>query len=125
EYRDSVTVRHDAHVLPGMFIVRLAGTKSSATPKLEGSDVLSKVMSAPISEAEFQAAKSAMLNNWNSLDPAEKWLDADTFKLQSAESESGRLSALKLADVQERMNRIQKQPVASVVVTAPATSTGN
>jgi zinc protease len=125
EFREGVTVRHDAHVLPGMFIVRLAGTKAAAPAKLEANDFLTKALSSPVTDAEFQAAKSAMLNSWNSLDPAEKWLDADTFKLQSAEGESDKLSALKLADVQERMARIQKQPAASVIVTAPAPATGN
>lgn len=125
ELRDGLTVRHDAHVLPGMFIVRLAGTKSAAPAKLEAGEILAKALSAPVTESEFQAARSAMLNSWNSLDSAEKWLDTDTFKLQSAEGEADKLSALKLTDVQERITRIQKQPVATVIVAAPAPATGN
>ena len=105
--------------------MRFGGTKAAATGKLEANDILTKVLSASVTDAEFQAAKSALLNGWNSLDPAEKWLDADTFKLQSAIVESDRLSALKLTDVQERLTRLQKQPVASVVATAQAPATGN
>ena len=123
--RKTLQYSHDAHVLPGMFIVRFGGTKAAATGKLEANDILTKVLSASVTDAEFQAAKSDLLNVWNSLDPAEQWLDADTFKLQSANGESDRLSALKLTDVQERLTRLQKQPVASVVATAQAPATGN
>lgn len=125
EYRDSVTVHHDAHVLPGMFIVRFGGTIAPAPATLEANNILSKVLAAPATDTEFQAAKSALLNGWNSLDPAEKWLDADTFKLQSANGESDRLSALKLSDVQERLTRLQKQPIASVVASTQGPATGN
>lgn len=116
EYRDRVSLTHDGHILPGVFLVRIGGTNAATPANMKGNDPVSKALSTAVSEAEFQLARTAFLTKWNLISPEDHWLDLDTFRIDSVANDRGRASSAKLADVQEMLNRIQKQPIAGIVM---------
>lgn len=111
-----VSVASIDHVLPGIFMIRFSGTKGAAETKIEANDVVSKALSAPVSDTEFQAAKQAVVSELNKEDVVDTWLDADTFRTEPPSKFYARASGTSLVDVQSVLSRVQRQPIASVVV---------
>jgi predicted Zn-dependent peptidase len=114
----SVKVESIDHALPGIFVVRLAGTRSVSPGAVETSDIVTKALSTPVSEAEFQSAKHAVISELDKQDPVDRWLDVDTFKTEPAAKFYTRAAGTSLADVQTVISRIQRQPIASVIVSS-------
>jgi len=108
----SVSVESDAHVLPGNFVIRLSGP--TVTPiTSDPSDAVAQILAAKITDAEFQAARSAVDIRWRDTDAMDRWLDVDTFK--TAEPKNA-VPTVTLADVQNLADKIGKSPVASVII---------
>lgn len=108
----TVKVESDAHVLPGYFVVSLSGR--NLTPITDNpSQAISQILSARITDAEFQAARSVVETRWREADAMDLWLDVDTFK--TAEPKNSGF-AVTLSDVQTLADKIGKLPVASVIV---------
>ena len=121
EYREHVKVEHHAYVLPGLFIVRFAGPGDPA--KVAPLEILAKACAGNVTDHEFQSAKAAFAAKWNSVDPAERWLDIDTYRLESIERENIKIASIKLSDVQDLLLRMQKLPVAAVALARTSTAT--
>jgi zinc protease len=100
-------VRNEEHVLPGMFII---ATSNGQT------DVLKQMFAAPITDQEFQSAKTAAAAEREKINVGDRWLDVDTFKADPPAKDEARAAATSLADVQRVFAKLQKQPFATVVV---------
>lgn len=80
-----------------------------------------KTVYPSISQSDFDHAKSQMTAEYQqkiqSLSGlAEMWLDVDTFKLASVNDELTKLNNVRLADVRQTAENLQKQPTVSVIV---------
>jgi zinc protease len=121
--RSPVYVRHDAFMLPGMFVMGatvdpLLAAKTLASAK----QVMQALASAPVSAAELDLARAEALTQLNNQlakpdGVANAWLDSDTYALPSLAEQTRALSALTSADLQRVAARLTKEGgFASVVV---------
>ncbi|HEY2866510.1 MAG TPA: hypothetical protein VGJ02_05415, partial [Pyrinomonadaceae bacterium] len=115
-HQEAIAVACDTHVLPGMFMISFSGMKQDAAPKIEAGDLVAKAFSQGMTATEFQAAKEAYLAGREKESIADRWLDVDTFKTTPPTKPSADVS---VADVQRVLEKIQKQPFATVVVSSP------
>lgn len=117
----NVFVRHDGHILPGLFIFGYA----SASPATSGDgktinlpdNVILHILSPNISTDEFSKAKTETSSEIKSKLLADWWLDVDTFKLVSAADEIQSFDAVTPADVQRVAERLSKNPTVTISVT--------
>lgn len=107
----SATVSHEARVLPGVVLVRLAG--SAPFPF--------SLFSDRISETEFTKARDEALSELAKRPLIDRWLDADTYRI-AAGSDSSALAKITLLDVQRVADRLAKNPIVSVVATPPTSA---
>ncbi len=105
-------VRNEAHALPGIISVGFS---------VGGSDLVGKSLSDPVTDAEFQAARSWLLAVLSKKDTAALWLDADTYKLVGADADLRSAETVTLADVNTYAEKLRKFPMVSVLMSAPPT----
>ncbi len=120
-----VFVKNHAHVLPGSIVMGFSAGSNEVGQgpgKVGPSELIGKVLSDPITESEFRAAKSAAISLWSKRDVPSLWLDADTFKIAKPEADVKALGTVALADVRNFAERVRRLPLASVLVTSPAKS---
>jgi hypothetical protein len=110
------------HVLPGTFSLSISGRKGASVSTVESAELMRKLFAAPITEAEFQNARIAFLADHDKVDDADRWLDMDTYKLDTPAREKEKARAASLADVRRAFEQVQKQPFATVVVSSPNTA---
>jgi len=114
-------VRHDAYMLPGMFVFGASvPTSSAAKATSAAQEVMRALIQTGPTTAELDAARSAVLsqvNNTGSTDSlADAWLDAETYKLSNA-NRSAELNRLTVSDLQRVATRLFKDaPQATIVV---------
>ena len=119
----SVSVRHEAHLLPGMFVFSATAPQASASKAVAAAqDIMRKLSQAPPSADEFERART-MLNGQLSQQLsqpaglAEAWLDMDTFKSPRPNTVSTLITRYTPADVQRVATRLFKDaPAATIVV---------
>jgi predicted Zn-dependent peptidase len=119
----NVFVRHEAHVQPGLFVLGFAASKNDVGPgngKIEANDLITKALADPISDAEVAAARTAASTLWQKHPIEEWWLDADTYKMSSAEAARTAFDKVTITDVRSLVGRLQQQPMAMVLVSTPA-----
>jgi len=104
-------VRSIDHVLPGIFSISF-GIAVDAT------SLVAKTLATPVSEAEFQAAKAAVVAELEKTDLNDRWLDVDTFRVDTPAKQQAKAAATTLADVQRVFDKIKEQPLATVIVSA-------
>jgi len=107
-----VFVRDEYRTLPGLIIVGLAVSPPEARQL-----VLSSIAD-PATDAEVQAAKAATSAEWQRNDPAQMWLDADTYKIGNVDADVHAIDNVSLADVNAYIQKAKTQPVVSVVIGA-------
>ena len=121
--RRPLFVRHEAHVLPGMFVMGTGVETTLAAKALtQAREVMQSLMLVPATVDELGRAK-AELNAQLAKDItrpegiARVWLDADTFGLEPNASGAIMIDAITSADLQRVANRLFKEaPVAAVVI---------
>lgn len=113
-----VFVRNEAHVLPGQVTVGFAIASKDAAKTTQATDVVIKALSDPVTEAEFQAARSQLLTEWSKRSPDEFWLDVDTFKTD-ANADRAAFDTVRLSDVAAYAEKLRKSPSTIVVVNTP------
>ncbi|HYO91018.1 MAG TPA: insulinase family protein [Pyrinomonadaceae bacterium] len=120
-------VRHEAHVLPGAFILGAAVDTAQAAKALNAArNVLKTLATTAPAPAEFEQARNEALAVFNKQldDPAtlaNLWLDIETFKLVSIDDQLRALNRLTPADVQRVAARLFRDAqVASVAVGSAA-----
>jgi hypothetical protein len=123
-------VVHEEHILPGAFILSYRSQPSA--PVLlaagqPGSDAspLRSLLSRTVSEAEFAAAKNAVTAGMEKRDPADAWLDVDTYRITSPSDELKAFQTASLADVNALASRVANEPLAAAVVSALPDATTN
>lgn len=116
-------VRHEAHVLPGAFVLGAAVDPAQAAKALTAArNVLKTLATNAPAPAEFEKARNEALAVFNKQldDPAtlaNLWLDIETFKLASIDDQLRSLNRLTPADVQRVAARLFRDaPMASVAV---------
>ncbi len=112
-------VRNEYHTLPGMITIGFSADKGefgTANGKVEANELVGKAIIDPISDAEFQAAKTAVQTAWAALDPVSFWLDVDTFKTAEPTSKSAETT---LADVRAFAESAAKKPMVTILVNTP------
>jgi zinc protease len=121
--RRRIFVRHEAHVLPGMFVMG-AGVDALLVAKslTQAREVLQSLVTVPATAAELAQAKSE-LNEQRTKDLARQegiarvWLDADTFGIQPSAADTLAIESVTSADLQRVATRLIKDvPVASIVL---------
>ena len=115
-------VRNEVHFLPGIITIGLAADKSDigqANGKIQAQELVGKALSDPISDAEFQSAKSQFQAIWAKRDAPTTWLDVDTYKLASADADYRIADNVTIADLTAYAEKLRKQPVVAVVLNSP------
>ena len=90
-----------------------------ASGETASANVVSMMLSRPVTADEFAAAKTAVLDARRKFAVDEAWLDADTFKQASAADVQKVFDAATIGDVQLLAESLAKNPIVSVVL-APA-----
>jgi len=116
-------VRHETHVLPGMFLFG-ASAPSAATAKVlsAGRDLMAALVNTPPSQTEIERARAEVLADLgrSSSQPesiADAWLDHESYKLASFSDQVNAVRNVSPADVQRVSIRLFKSAnLASVVV---------
>jgi predicted Zn-dependent peptidase len=118
-------VRHEAHLLPGMFVMGASVPSAEAANTLaKGREVLNTLMKSGVAadllervRNEAVAELSKQIERPESL--ADLWLDADTFQLASFDDRLRQLRGVTNADLIRTANRLFKDaPVVSVAAGA-------
>jgi zinc protease len=120
----TASVRHESHLLPGMFV--LSGsvpTTSAAKAVAAAQEIMEALVRTGPSADELNAARGALVSQISTqLSPpdglTQAWLDVDTFKLaRRPNAIAGFLTNIAPADLQRVAARLFKDaPVATVVV---------
>lgn len=105
----NAAVENRARLLPGVFVVSVA----SATPV--ESTAIAGLLGRSITDTEFAKAKDDVSAAVSKLNPDDRWLDADTYRIESKDTAKA-LQTVTLADVQRVSGRLLKNPMASVAV---------
>ena len=121
--QNSVFVRHEAHFLPGMFVMGAAVDAGSAAKTLETArGVINSLVSTPITASEFESAKMEALSLMNrqlsTTDTAAyAWLDIDTYSLPPITDQQRAWQALSVDGVQRTAVRLfRNAALASIAV---------
>jgi zinc protease len=119
----SLFVRHEAHALPGSYVIGASAPAASASRIISAArDVMNSSLSSQPSTVELEAARSeavAKMNRQASKPEsiADAWLDIETYKLPRFSEQANALRSVTAADVQRVAVRLFKDArVASVVV---------
>jgi predicted Zn-dependent peptidase len=122
EHIGDLFVRNESRTLPGIVVIGFSSSGNVVGGKIEANGFIGKAISAPITEAEFTAAKAAARSSWSGKEPAYFWLDADTYEIANPNADTILIDNVSLTDVKAYAERVQKLPIASVVITTPARS---
>jgi len=111
ESQANAFVRQDSQLLPGSVIVGFSNHPFDKDKNLAAILVREK-----ISAEEFEKAKNEVLTETNQKNPAELWLDVDTFKLASAKDEIQKFNNVSVVDVQRVAERLAKEPTVTILM---------
>jgi zinc protease len=115
-------VRHEAHALPGIFVMGASVRATDASRALQTAQkVLQDLANTPPTVAEFERARSEAVATFNRQMEkpetiAELWLDAETYKLPSVAERARAFSSVTPSDIQRVTGRL------STIVTISGTS---
>jgi zinc protease len=119
----SAFVRHEAHALPGLFVLGASVPTASASKAISsGQQVLRLLAQTGPTAAELEKARAVILAEVSrrTSEPesiADLWLDSETFKSPSYSSQTTTIGSLTIADMQRVASRLFKDvSVATVVV---------
>lgn len=121
--RSPVFVRHEAHALPGMFVLGASVNNSLTSKTLDGGrEVLQSLVKTPVTEASLEQARNeaAALFTQQLAKPdgvLQAWLDLDTYGLPPISDQVLAFNLVTAADLQRIAARLFREPaLASVVV---------
>jgi len=120
--RFPIFVRHEGHVLPGMFVMG-AGVDTLLVGRTLASahEVVQSLIKTPVSTAELDQAKAELRSQLTKdlsrpEGVARIWLDADTFALQPVVDPILSLNAVTPADLQRVAAKLFRASFAAVVL---------
>ncbi len=113
-------VRNEAHLLPGSIVFAISGIAPEAKSKLypggesvDAKGLISSLLAEPISAAEFQAARTAVLARVNSYPADSAWLDAETYRLPAGDRKA-KFESVTIADVQKLAATLRTRPTVNL-----------
>jgi zinc protease len=115
-------VRHEAHLLPGIFLMGASVRATDAGRALQTArKVLQDLAKTPPTASEFERVRGEAVATFNrQMDApetlADLWLDAETFKLPSVNDRARALSSVTPADIQRVAVRLLSAAPASTAV---------
>ena len=118
----NVTVRHEPHLLPGMFVFSATAPQASASKAVTAAqDVMRKLTQATPSADEFERARTTLAAHLSqqlsqAAGLAEAWLDVDTFKSPRPNTVSTLIGSYTPTDVQRVATRLFKNAAAATIV---------
>jgi len=119
----SISVRHEAHALPGIFVMAASAPAASVSKAVAAAQQVTKTLAQDgPTAAELERARSEVLTDMSRRMSqteaiADAWLDMVTFKAASPDSLESFVRRLTVLDVQRVAGRLFKDaPVATVVV---------
>jgi hypothetical protein len=117
-----VSVRDDAHVLPGIFVLNASAPAGSAAKATTAAQEIIKslIQNGPTAQ-ELESARTAVLNQLSTefSQPetmATRWLDVDTFKSARPSTVATLIRSLTPADIQRLTARLFKDVAMATVV---------
>ncbi len=122
----NVAVRHDAHLLPGMFVFSATAPQASAAKAVAAAQEVMRRLSQTAPNADeverARSALSAQLSQQYSQPAgiAEAWLDVDTFKSARPSTVSTLVRSLTPADIQRVAVKLFKDANAATVLVGNA-----
>jgi len=122
----NVSVRHEAHLLPGMLVFSATAPQTSALKGVVAAYNIMKALSqAPPAADELERARRSLISQLSQqfsqpAGLAEAWLDVDTFKSSRPSTVSVLLGSLTAADIQRVAGRLFKDASAATVVVGSA-----
>lgn len=126
---DRVSLRQNAYFLPGLVSVKFSEWDSSSL-KFAGADVslpenfseyVQELLSANVSDEEFQTAKAEFLNDYAARNQIDAWLDADSYALAPVKTDAASAQNATLADVQKVLERWRKEAVVRTLLLKSST----
>lgn len=112
-------VRHEAHVLPGIFVMG-ASVRGTDAPRVlqTAQQVMQDLIKTPPTATEFERARGELVATYNRQTEkpesiADLWLDAETYKLPSVADRARALSAVTASDVQRVAAKLFSTPAAA------------
>lgn len=119
-------VEHRGFLLRGSFVAAVADSRAEATDP-DGSvyagarSLLEEALKESITQAEFDAARSAYISAFTAGGPEAIRLDVETYSLGSVRDEYEKVRGMKLTDVQKAADTLASRPkVEVIVVSRPA-----
>ena len=121
---DKVSLEQNSYFLPGLVSVKFSDWDSSSL-KFAGADVslpenffdyVQELLSANVTAEEFQTAKADFLKSYDAQNPADAWLDADSYGLAPLKTEAATAQNATLADVQKVLERWRKEAVVRTLL---------
>lgn len=113
-------VRHEAHLLPGSFVMGASVRATDAARALQSAQqVIQDLIKTPPSATELERARGEVVATFNRQmekpeSIADLWLDAETYKLPAVGDRARALSGVTAADVQRVAGRLFAPPAAAV-----------
>ncbi|HXF42676.1 MAG TPA: pitrilysin family protein [Pyrinomonadaceae bacterium] len=109
---DRTFLSYEGHILPGAIILAWPANNEMEPQKL------STLLSLPVGKAEFDEAKSFVMNQLSSKTIIDNWLDADTYKTASPLDLKARADKVTLEAVQKIAAQLASRPRAVVMLQA-------
>jgi zinc protease len=113
-------VRHEAHVLPGIFVMGASVRATDAPRALQtAQQVVQDLMKTPPTATELERARGELVATFNRQTEkpesvADLWLDAEAYKLPSVADRARALSAVTGSDVQRVAAKLFSPPPAAI-----------
>lgn len=119
ERREQVNVSYDANLLFGTLLVSISMGEpvAGAGDRVDADQLLSKALNDPVSDAEFDLARSKAATAWRSRSVADMLLDNETYKTGAADVDRRAFDDLKAVDARPVFARIASSPSVTIVVT--------
>lgn len=121
--RAPVFARHQAHVLPGIFVMGTSTRNANAAKAMiAGQKIIRSLITTPPSMAEMERARNELNTELSKQlsqpgSAADLWLDAETFKLDSLAQQSSSLHNVTANDVHNVAVRLFKDnQIATVII---------
>jgi hypothetical protein len=122
-------------LLPGLIVVGMSNltgldvnSQLSANPPrthmiiFKEENLIANLLYTKISTEEFEKAAKEVVSEINQTNPADLWLNVDTYKLASAKDEMQRAGSVTIGEVQQLAEKFQKQPFVRILMTKPTVS---
>jgi zinc protease len=116
---EDIFVRSDAHGLPGVIVIGYTTKPVDGRAEIDLNDVIARLLAEPVTAAEFNAGKASFSQTWSRKDRESFWLDADTYKIASPESDARIAERVTLSEVNAYSEKVRRSPIAKVLLHPP------